>query len=434
MGSVWLAEHQTLRTDVVVKFLSEELAEDATSRTRFAREASAAAQVKSPHVVQMLDHGVTPEGSPYIVMEFLEGRDLKQELRHRGRLSAREVASMVDQLSRALDRAHEKGIIHRDIKPANIFLMDVGGGEPFVKLLDFGIAKATHAMTVTTTGDVVGTPMYMSPEQLQGHDAGPPSDLWSLGVCAYRSMTGVHLFGADSVGAVALKVLQAPMPAPTSVHADLPMAVDSWFEKACSRDIGQRFRTAREMSDALWTAIGEPRDGTPGPTRRQPAFGQTPIGGAPAASSPTGTGPLEPNAPPELTGSLGSSVKQAGFPVSPRRSSLVAAVAVPFAVAVVYLFVRFGVSSPSDSSLQALPQAASEPEPTSTIEPQAQDAAATSSAAAMTAASAAATASVTAPQPSASASASASASPPTPPVTKKWAPAPPPAEPDDIGF
>src|SRR5262249_26790203 len=143
MGSVWVADHLALHTSVVVKFMTQDLAANPDARARFAREAAATAQVKSPHVVQTLDHGITEDGRPYIVMELLEGRDLASQLTAGGRMSARDVAFIVTQLARALDRAHARGIVHRDIKPENIFLCDTGDGEVFVKLLDFGIAKAS---------------------------------------------------------------------------------------------------------------------------------------------------------------------------------------------------------------------------------------------------------------------------------------------------
>ncbi len=135
MGAVWVAEHQSLRTQVVVKFMSGELLKSPEATARFSREAAAASQVKSPHVVQTFDHGITPEGTPYIVMELLEGRDLEHHIRAAGKMSPRETVAIVAQLARALAKAHERSIVHRDIKPSNVFLCDAGGGEMFVKLL-----------------------------------------------------------------------------------------------------------------------------------------------------------------------------------------------------------------------------------------------------------------------------------------------------------
>src|SRR5262249_4215876 len=161
-------------------------------------EAAAASQVKSPHVVQTFDHGFTADGIPYIVMELLEGRDLGELLEKEGRCSPELVLEIVIQLSRALDRAHERGIVHRDIKPGNISVGDGGRGEVFIKLLDFGIAKGVEMPTLdsaTKTGAMIGSPFYMSPEQVLGSKTvDHRSDLWSVGVVAYEALTGMKPF------------------------------------------------------------------------------------------------------------------------------------------------------------------------------------------------------------------------------------------------
>lgn len=141
MGHVWIAWHAGLHTEVVVKLIARELAADAAMVARFSREAAAAAQVRSPHVVQVFDHGITAAGQPYIAMEKLEGESLGARLERTGVVPPAELAEIVSQCGKALARAHESGVIHRDIKPDNIFLTDLGGGDVFVKVLDFGIAK-----------------------------------------------------------------------------------------------------------------------------------------------------------------------------------------------------------------------------------------------------------------------------------------------------
>ena len=259
MGAVWLAEHLSLRTNVVVKFMARGLADSDAAKARFAREAAAASQVKSPHVVQMLDHGVLESGAPYIVMELLEGRDLEDQLEASGHLEPREVVAIVAQLARALGRAHERAIVHRDIKPSNVFLCDAGGGELFVKLLDFGIAKGQEigvAGGTTRTGSFVGSPYYMSPEQVVGaKDIDYRSDLWSLGVVAYEALTGQRPFEAETVGALALKIHRDPLPVPSAVDRSLGPAVDAWFAKACAREPAARFASAKELADALAVAV-----------------------------------------------------------------------------------------------------------------------------------------------------------------------------------
>ena len=259
MGSVWIAEHRGLETQVVVKFMAASVAARGDLVVRFSREAAAAAKVKSPHVVQTLDHGVTDQGLPYITMEFLEGRDLAKHLREYGRLSFREVVSIVSQVAKALTRAHERGIVHRDIKPSNIFLCDVGGGETFVKLVDFGIAKALTRATLSATeyGAVLGTPYYMSPEQMLGEgNVDHRADVWSLGVVAFLALTGSRPFEGASPSELAVAIHLAPLPVPSSRDSSLPRAVNEWFLRACARDPAERFASVRELSDGLALALG----------------------------------------------------------------------------------------------------------------------------------------------------------------------------------
>ena len=283
MGEVWLAEHLSLRTQVVVKFLGPEVARDPASLARFRREAAAAAQVKSPHVVQTFDVGVSDLGQPFIVMEYLEGCDLATALKGR-RLSLVETAQLVEGIARALTKAHERGIVHRDIKPANVFLVDQGTGEPFVKVLDFGIAKGIDEHEpLTTTGEVVGTPIYMSPEQLLGaRDVDAQSDLWSVGVLAYRAVVGQAPFRGDSVAAVALAVVSGTIPRPTAADGSLPASFDAWFARACARERRDRFVTARDLANALWVcatgqvpAAAASSSGTFRPVEPPSYFGET---------------------------------------------------------------------------------------------------------------------------------------------------------------
>ncbi len=261
MGSVWLADHLALKTQVVVKFMATELATNPDAVSRFAREAAAAAQVKSPHVVQMLDHGLSETGVPYIVMELLEGRELSKHLDERGTLSPAEVSAIVSQLCKALRRAHERHIVHRDIKPDNIFLCDVGGNDLFVKLLDFGVAKLAigHELTGeigTRTGAMVGTPYYMSPEQLVGaKDLDLRTDLWSVGVVAYQALTRELPFTAETIAGLAVAIHSGPTPMPSAVRPDLPAGIDAWFARVCARDPKARFGSAMEMADALEAVV-----------------------------------------------------------------------------------------------------------------------------------------------------------------------------------
>jgi serine/threonine-protein kinase len=272
MGSVWVADHLSLKTQVVVKFMSAELAANLDAIARFKREAEAAARVKSPHVVQVFDFGVN-DGLPYIVMELLEGRDLARYMEQVGVLAPSEVVEIVGQVAKALGKAHEAGIVHRDIKPENIFLCGAEGSEVFVKLLDFGIAKAEAQKlgTGTRTGQVVGTPYYMSPEQIIGSKTlDLRADLWSLAVVVFEALVGRRPFEGETVGALTLSI-HGPTPSPTALNPSLPPAIDAWFRRACAKDPNERFGSARELAQALAEALV----GSAGPARGlslRPAF------------------------------------------------------------------------------------------------------------------------------------------------------------------
>jgi len=257
MGTVWIAQHVTLRSRVVVKFMSAAVAENPELRARFSIEAAAASQVKSPHVVQLFDYGLTERGTPYIVMELLEGIDLGRHLDRRGRMSLAETAVIVCHVARALLRAHDRGIIHRDIKPENIFLCDVGDDEIFAKVFDFGIAKHHDPQVVsnlTRTGFMVGTPYYMAPEQmLNGVAADHRADLWALAVVAYEAMTGERPFEGECVATIALALTQGHEP-PSAIIPCVPPEVDRWFARAFAPNAEDRFADAKEMADALLRA------------------------------------------------------------------------------------------------------------------------------------------------------------------------------------
>ena len=257
MGSVWLADHTSLRTEVVVKFMASALANDRESLARFSREAAAASQVKSPHVVQVFDHGVTDTGVPFIIMERLEGEDLAARLEREGSLPPRDVVTIAGHVCLALSRAHSKSIVHRDVKPQNIFLCTQDEAI-FVKLLDFGIAKsvAPEAFGATRTGQIMGSPYYMSPEQAVGKkEIDHRTDLWSLGVVVFEAITGQRPFEGTSISALAIAIHSGPIPKPSDVRPGLPAAFDAWFARACSREVSTRFSSAKEMHRELARAF-----------------------------------------------------------------------------------------------------------------------------------------------------------------------------------
>lgn len=253
-GAVWVADHLALNTPVAVKLIDPELAKREDARERFKREATAAAQLRSAHVVQILDHGID-EGHPFIVMELLDGEDLFERLDKRGRLSLRETSKIITQVCRALARAHAAGIVHRDLKPENVFLCN-NDDEEIVKVLDFGVAKVTDpakaTMQKTGIGTLIGTPHYMSPEQVKGtFEVDSRTDLWAIGVIAYQCVVGELPFDSEGVGDLLIKISIADPPTPSKVFPGVSSAFDVWFAKACERDRTKRFQSARELAEAL---------------------------------------------------------------------------------------------------------------------------------------------------------------------------------------
>jgi len=273
MGTVWLGAHQKLGTRVAIKFIKPAHATAADARKRFEIEAQAAARLQSKHAVHVFDYGITDDGLPYIVMEYLEGESLSEALIRKGPLPALEVARIIRQAARALAKAHSAGIVHRDLKPDNIFLatsVDETGDEYdyLVKIVDFGIAKlyeepirggqAANPMGgPTQEGAVIGTPNFMAPEQLTiGGAPDALTDLWSLGACTFAAMTARIPFEGEVLGDIVLKVCAAPLPVASSLNPALPRGFDDWFAKACNRDRAKRFQSAAELADALDLVCG----------------------------------------------------------------------------------------------------------------------------------------------------------------------------------
>lgn len=256
MGSVWVAFNHSLQTEVAVKFMAPELASDQNFVTRFIREARAAAQMKSGHVVKIQEIAQSTDGVPYIAMELLEGESLKARILDQKQLSVSEVDAIVKHVARALKEAHGAEIIHRDIKPANIFLTEQDD-ELYVKLIDFGVAKQTRdGLAMTQTNDKMGTPFYMAPEQLiSAKHVDHRADLWSVGVVAYHALVGEVPFMANGFADLCVKVSACEYTPATEARPDLPRGVDAWFGRLLVRDLDSRFASAKEMSDALTAAI-----------------------------------------------------------------------------------------------------------------------------------------------------------------------------------
>jgi eukaryotic-like serine/threonine-protein kinase len=272
MGSVWLAEHLTLRSWVAVKLMDPAIAATPEGAERFRREAQAAASLRSAHVVQVLDYGVH-ENTPYLVMELMQGESLASCLLREHRLSPERTVAIITQVARALGRAHAAGIVHRDLKPDNVFLVREDDQE-LVKILDFGIAKTPQSQfggMETRTGVTMGTPYYMSPEQVEGKRAVDfRTDLWAMAVIANECMTGARPFDGSTFGELLLNICMRPIPAPSSQGLVLA-GFDEWFAKATSRDAEHRFASAQELANSLKDVV----------TRAPAAYVAAPTGARP---------------------------------------------------------------------------------------------------------------------------------------------------------
>ena len=254
MGVVVKATHLLLDEPVALKFLLPELAKRPDASARFLREAKAAMRIRGEHVAQVLDVGRLDGGEPYIVMEYLDGRDLDEELERRGVLPVTEAVDAVLQACRALHGAHAAGVVHRDIKPANLFLTRTPDGQPLVKVLDFGISKLSgdRVDALTKTSTTMGSALYMSPEQLKSaKDVDHRTDIYALGVTLYQLLTDDFPFMAETMPQLVAAVLTDP-PAPLSERRPgIPPALEEAVARAMARDRDDRHQTVSDLALSL---------------------------------------------------------------------------------------------------------------------------------------------------------------------------------------
>lgn len=260
MGAVYLAEHTLMRKRVALKLLHPELSDDEEVLARFKREAEAAAHIEHPNVATATDFGKTEDGAFYLVLEYVEGTSLRKALEG-GALPAARALHIARQIALALERAHAAGIVHRDLKPENVMLVTKGEDADFVKVLDFGIARfdpASHrsgaaAQPLTRHGTILGTPEYMSPEQGVGDPAGPPADLYSVGVMLYEMLTGKHPFDATEPMELMSMHILTPVPAMSARAPDVRVepAVEEIVKKLLEKEPQNRLGNARELVEAI---------------------------------------------------------------------------------------------------------------------------------------------------------------------------------------
>lgn len=253
MGIVYEAEHIVIEKRVGLKVLREDFSSRPDVVERFRQEAKSASKIGHEHIIDISDFGETPQGASFFVMELLQGRDLAEELEKLGTLSARRTVTLMLQCARALEAAHNKGIVHRDMKPENIFLVR-NGATVLPKLLDFGVSRSTErgqGHTITREGIVMGTPEYIAPEQARGRMADVRSDIYSLGVVIYEALAGRLPFQADNAADLIVALLNSdPIPL-QSLRPELGEPLSKLVHKAMARKPDDRFQTANEMRLAI---------------------------------------------------------------------------------------------------------------------------------------------------------------------------------------
>ncbi len=301
MGIVYLGTHTLLQRQVAIKILNPYFVGDDALVGRFLREARTAAAVRHDHIVDVMDVGRTPDGLVYIVMEYLDGEDLSSYIA-RGALPIPAAVDVASQVCEALEVAHAKGVVHRDLKPANIFLVRKPDGRAHVKLLDFGISKmgGEGAHALTGTGEVIGTPLYMSPEQAQSGATRSESDLYSLGVILFEMVTGnVPFTHPERLRVLAMHATELP-PSPGALRPDLPPALERVILGLLEKDPADRCPTATALRAALDAIATSGSSGEAPPLDWGPTMVGAPPQPEPAGFAFPATRVIEPSAAPKI--------------------------------------------------------------------------------------------------------------------------------------
>ena len=254
MANVYLAHDLILDRDVAVKILRGDLADDEKFVRRFQREAIAASSLSHPNIVEMYDVG-EDDGKYYIVMEYIEGKTLKNLIKKRGGLTLPEVIDIMTQLTSAIACAHDSNIIHRDIKPQNVLIKEDG----LVKITDFGIAMALNSNELTQTNSVMGSVHYLPPEQANGKGATIKSDIYSLGIVMFELLTGQLPFKGDNAVEIAIKQMKTQIPSVCNINSLIPQSVENIILKACAKNPKNRYNNVVEMYNDIETCLDEDR-------------------------------------------------------------------------------------------------------------------------------------------------------------------------------
>jgi len=355
MGRVYEAEDLELGRRCALKVLLPELHTHAEAVERFVREATWAAGLDHPNVVRVFDRGRLDDGSPFFTMELLHGQDLAELITRKRRLPWGRARHIILQLCAVLERAHARGIVHRDLKPENCFLVEIGGDPDFLKLLDFGIARqeTTADARLTTTGFVLGTALYMSPQQARGEKADHRADVYAVGVLLYEMLSGVNPFACGN----ALQVLSAIQSDPVKPLTEfgLPPAIDALVGRAMHRDLDARFPSAEALRHAL-LALESDAVATAPVTSTRPYNVSPPPGPSLQATRLAVADPAHPYD--EATAKTLYSVPLPSGPPRPRHRALLVAPALAAVVAILAAFY----------ALTGGPEPAADVEPTIRVE------------------------------------------------------------------
>jgi len=254
MGAVYHATQVDLGRKVAIKFLHPHFCTDHAVIERFQREAQLAASLGHDNICEVTDIGTNDDGMPYLVMPVLKGRSLSDVLKHETLGYAR-ICDIIGQVLYALEAAHVTGVVHRDLKPDNIFISQVGDRKDFVKLLDFGVSKVMESDKVkalTTTGTVLGTPAYMSPEQARGdHDVDHRMDIYAAGVILYEALAGKRPYDGKSYSEIIIKIVAEPYLNPRRINPEIPKVLEKIVVKAMAKQPSERYANAKEMAQAI---------------------------------------------------------------------------------------------------------------------------------------------------------------------------------------